>query len=168
MKSIELTDAAYAALKQLADAKGTTPAGIIAALLNLSRPPLAGDALLFYLISPEFTSLADPTERYLGLLGWVARTHAVDFADFVEHQASAQRYLALGREEICEIRQRNLARPIPDTHYWAVMNLSDATRRRFVCRLLEFIGCHDETVGLACRSLGLAVSGTGFRHLLVA
>ncbi len=44
------------------------------------------------------------------------------------------------------------------------MTIDDATRRRFVCRLLEFIGCHDETVVQACRSLGFAAP-SGFRLL---
>ena len=30
---------------------------------------------------------------------------------------------------------------------------------RFVTRLLEFIGCHDETVALACQALGLGSDG---------
>jgi len=168
MKNVELSDAAYAALQQLADAKGVTPADIIAALLNVSRPPLAGDALLFHLTSLEFTAIADPTDRYLALLGWVAKTHAVDFADFVSHQDSGRRYLALSRHEIQEIRQRNHARQIPGTHYWAVMSIDAATQRRFVCRLLEFIGCHDETVALACRALGPAAPGATTHSSLVA
>jgi len=168
MKTVELSDAAYAALEQLAGAKGTTPAAIIAALLGVSRPPLAGDALLFYLTSPEFTALTDPADRYLALLGWVARSHAVDFADFIAHQESGRRYLALSRDDIQEIRQRNRARPIPATQYWAVMSIDQASQRRFVRRLLEFIGCHDETVALACRALALGETAAAAPCVLVA
>ncbi|OHE83180.1 MAG: hypothetical protein A3G75_00885 [Verrucomicrobia bacterium RIFCSPLOWO2_12_FULL_64_8] len=167
VKNIELSDEAYAALKNLADAKGSTPAGIITSLLNLSRPPLAGDALLFYLASPEFAAIADQTDRYLALLAWVARTHALDFADFIAHQESDRRYLALGRDQIREIMQRNHARQIPGTQYWAVMNIDATTKRRFVCRLLEFIGCHDETVVLARHALGFNAVGAA-RHRQVA
>jgi hypothetical protein len=168
MKTVELSDAAYAALEQLAGAKGTTPAGIIAALLGISRPPLTGDALLFHLTSPEFTALTDPSDRYLALLGWVAKSYAVDFADFIAHQESGRHYLALSRDDIQELRQRNRARPIPATHYWAVMSIDPAAKRRFVCRLLEFIGCHDETVTFACRVLNLSAAAPAAPCVLVA
>ena len=168
MKSVELSDAAYAALEQLAGAKGTTPAGIIAALLGVSRPPVTDDALLFYLTSPEFTALADSADRYLALLGWVAKSYAMDFADFIAHQESGRRYLALSRDDIQELRQRNRARPIQATQYWAVMSIDPATKRRFVCRLLEFIGCHDETVALACRALDLGETAPAAPCALVA
>lgn len=70
------------------------------------------------------------------------------------------------RNEINEVRVRNHARQIDGTQFWAVLTIDDVTKRRFVCRLLEFIGCHDETVVLACRSLGFAESGSsGFRLL---
>ncbi|MES1168541.1 MAG: histidine kinase dimerization/phospho-acceptor domain-containing protein, partial [Oleiharenicola lentus] len=58
------------------------------------------------------------------------------------------------------------ARLIDGTQFWAVMTIDDATRRRFVCRLLEFIGCHDETVTQACAVLGLGdTGGFGFKRL---
>jgi negative modulator of initiation of replication len=168
MKTVELSDATYTALEQLAGAKGTTPAEIIAALLGVSRPPLAGDALLFHLTSSEFTALADPADRYLALLSWVAKSYAMDFADFIAHQESGHRYLALSRDDIQEIRQRNRAQPIPATQYWAVMSIDPATKRRFVRRLLEFIGCHDETVALACRTLDLGETTAAAPCVLVA
>ena len=153
MKSVELTDEAYAALERLAAAKGAQPAEILAALLGAGRP-VSGDHLLFYLVGPEFAALPGPDERYLALLAWVARHYACDFADFIAHQASARRYLMLGRDEVNTIRARNLARPIDGTPFWAVMAIADATKARFVRRLLEFIGCHDETVARAQIALG--------------
>ena len=60
--------------------------------------------------------------------------------------------------------QRNHARQIPGTQYWAVMNIDATTRRRFVCRLLEFIGCHDETVALARHALGFDTVETARRE----
>ena len=90
-----------------------------------------------------------------GLLGG----HAHDFAEFIAHQESAHRYLTLGREEVREACARNHARQIGTTPYWAVLAIDDGARARFVRRLLEFVGCQDETVRLALRALGLAVSG---------
>jgi negative modulator of initiation of replication len=166
MKKVELSDEAFIALQQLAAAKNLSPAELIAALIGTDRPPLAGDNLLFFLTRAEFTAQPDATARYLALLSWVARNYACDFADFISHQESGRRYLMLNRDEINEVRSHNQALQIDGTQYWAVMTIDDATKRRFICRLLEFIGCHDETVRQACRALGLGEAGThGFKLL---
>jgi len=157
MKKVELSEATHAALQRLAAAKQVSPEALIATLLNPPERTLAGDSLLFYLAGDEFSRLTDATERYLDLLAWCATHYAADFGDFIAHQESGRRYLAWSRQEINEARSRNQARQIDGTQFWAVMTLDDVTRRRFVCRLLEFIGCHDETVALACRSLDLAI-----------
>ena len=169
MKTLELSDDAFAALERLAAAKNLTPADIIAAMVGEGRPPIGGDNLLFFLVSREFTAVTDPAERYLALLAWVATHYAYDFADFISHQDSAPHYLMLGRDEVQEIRARNQARQIPGSHYWAVMTIDDSTKARFVRGLLEFVGCHDETVRSALRELGLPVRESGgFRLLSVA
>jgi len=118
-----------------------------------------------FLADVDFRALPDPTERYLALLAWCARNHASDFADFISHQESAYRYLFMSREEFDEVRAHNRARQIDGTQFWAVMSIGPGTRRRFVRRLLEFIGCLDETVAEACRALGL---GPDSQHARVA
>jgi hypothetical protein len=165
MKTVELSDETHAALLRLASAHHLTPAELIASLLDAERAGLAGDSLLSYLTGPEFNRESGPDERYLDLLGWCARNHAADFADFVSHQESGRRYLAWHRAEINEARARNQARQIGGTQYWAVMTLDLAGRRRFLCRLLEFIGCHDETVARAGESIDPPASvGSLRRH----
>lgn len=168
VKKIEVSDDAYAALQRLAAAKNLSPAELIATLVDPARPALAGDTLLFHLASEEFTRLADPVDRYLALLAWCARNYATDFADFIAHQESGRRYLAWNRDEINEARAHNHARQIDGTQFWAVMTIDEATKRRFVCRLLEFIGCHDETVAHACRALGFGARAARGFHLLSA
>ena len=165
MKHVELSDEAYAALQELAAAKKLLPSEVLATLLGTGKP-MSGDHLLFYLISAEFTALSGQTERYLALLAWVAKHYACDFADFISHQESARRYLMLSREEVNDVRSHNHARQIDGTQFWAVMSIDDATKARFVRRLLEFIGCHDETVTQAIRTLGLGrAESHGFRLL---
>jgi len=159
MKKLELSDEVYAALERLAAARQLSPAGLVSALVNPAQPVLAADHLLFFLAREEFTRLADPVERYLALLAWAARNYAADFADFISHQDSGRRYLAWNRDDINEARARNHARQIDGTQYWAVMTIDDASRLRFVSRLLEFIGCHDETIVLARHALGFGAAG---------
>ncbi len=168
MKRLELSDEAYAALQRLAAAKNLSPAELVAVLVDPARPPLAGDTLLFHLARAEFTRIADPVERYLDLLAWCARHYATDFADFIAHQESGRRYLGLDRNQLNEARAHNQARQIDGTQFWAVMTIDDATRGRFVRRLLEYIGCHDETVIQACRALGLPGAETAGFGLLSA
>lgn len=166
MKHVELSDEVHAALQRLAAAKNLPPGEVIAALLGAGKP-LAGDHLLFFLVSAEFTTLPGQTDRYLALLAWVAKNYACDFADFISHQESARRYLMLSREDVNEVRVHNHARQIDGTQFWAVMSIDEATKARFVRRLLEFIGCHDETVAQAIAALGFerAESHHGFRLL---
>jgi hypothetical protein len=167
MKNVELNDEAFAALQRLAAVKNQTPSEILAALLGAGRP-VAGDHLLFYLTGPEFNLLTDSTERYLALLAWVAKNYSCDFADFISHQDSARRYLMLNRDAVNEVRSQNQARQIDGTQFWAVMTIDGATRNRFVRRLLEFIGCHDETVDQASQALGFEAGARVFRLLGVA
>lgn len=114
-----------------------------------------GGDLPDFLGGSTFRALIDATERYLALLAWCAANHARDFADFISHQESGHRYLMLSREEVEEIRAHNHSRQIDGTQYWAVMTIDPGSKRRFVRRLLEFIGCRDQTVTEACRALGL-------------
>ena len=138
---------------------------MLTTLLSDAQPPWAGDQLLFFLASTEFTALTDPTARYLALLCWVARNNPGDFADFISHQESGRRYLMLNRDELNEIRSHNHAVQLAGTQYWAVLLIDRTTKRRFVSRLLEFIGCHDKTIAESCRALGLTEAPAVFRLL---
>jgi hypothetical protein len=162
MKTVELRDETYAALERLASSKGLTLDQLLIAMLRESHPLLDGDNLLLFLASAEFRALVDPSERYLALLAWCATNHANDFADFISHQESGHRYLMLSPDEVHEVRAHNHARQIDGTQYWAVMTIDPKSKRRFVRRLLEFIGSRDETVTEAGRALGLIADN--FEH----
>ncbi len=114
------------------------------------------DSLSLYLAGDDFRALPDATERYLALLAWCATNHPNDFADFISHQESGHRYLMLTQDEVRDVRAHNHARQIDGTPFWAVMTIDRKSQRRFVRRLLEFIGCHDQTVVEAIDVLGLA------------
>lgn len=163
MRTVELSDEAFAALQRLAAAKNVSPSDLLAALLGAGKS-VSGDRLLFHLANPEFARLATVDDRYLALLAWVAQHYACDFADFVSHQESGRRYLMLDRDRLNGLRAHNHARQIGGTQFWAVMAIDDATKARFVRRLLEFVGCHDETVAQAIRAVGLeSAEAGGFR-----
>lgn len=166
MKTVDLSEETHAALERLAAAKNLTLDELLAALLQAR--PLDADNLFLYVVSAEFRALLDPIERYLALLAWCATNHASDFADFISHQESGHRYLMLSREEVQEVRVHNHSRQIDGTQFWAVMTIDPRSKWRFVRRLLEFIGCRDETVTEACRALGLGADSERPRLLIVA
>lgn len=159
MKTIDLSDENHAALLSQARERNLTVDELLGALLRKGYPPVAGVDVMPVLAGAEFLALTDPADRYLALLAWCARTHSRDFSDFVSHQESGHRYLMLSPDEVQGIRAHNHARQIDGTQFWAVMNIDVRSQRRFVRRLLEFIGCRDEEVAEVCIALGLASSG---------
>jgi negative regulator of replication initiation len=118
---------------------------------NTERSDEIDRTLLLFLTSSPFNALSDASERYLSLLGWCATNYAGDFTDFVSHQESGHRYLMLSADAVHAAMAHNHARQIANTQFWAVMSLDPGSRKRFVRRLLEFIGFHDSTVTETCR-----------------
>jgi hypothetical protein len=155
MKTVEMSDETHTALQGLAAERNLSIDQLLAALVSEARAFLNGDSLLLFLGGPQFRGLTGPTERYLALLGWCATNHGSDFVEFISHQESGHRYLMLTPDEVQEVRAHNHARQIDGTQFWAVMTIDPTSQCRFVRRLLEFIGCHDQTVAEACRVLGL-------------
>ena len=85
MKTVELSDETYQALQSLAASRNLTLDALLAKLAEEARSA-GGDGLLLFLGGEEFSALTDSAERYLALLGWCARNHGSDFADFISHQ----------------------------------------------------------------------------------
>jgi negative modulator of initiation of replication len=154
MPHIELTPELQAQLTATAQARGCSPADLIASLLESPGQAWLSHPLAAYTFSPEFRAKFSDAERYLALLAWLARNHAPEFSDFIAHHASGRKYLGLSAEEIRETCHHNQARPIDGTHYWAIMNLDTATKRRFLRRLLVFVGMSDEVIAHVTSTLG--------------
>lgn len=104
---------------------------------------------------PEFRALESDADRYIALLAWVARNYAAEFTDFVEHLESGRRYAGMTPAEIRQARGQHRARQIPGTHFWAILDLGAEARRRFLRRLLVFVGLPDEAIAQAAAVPGL-------------
>jgi negative modulator of initiation of replication len=154
MPHIDLPDDLHAHIRKRAVAKGCTESEIIAELLNQPSERIKAHPLVAYTSSAEFRVKATDADRYLALLGWVARNNGADLSDFILHQDSGRVYLGMSAEEIRETCRHNQARPIPESHYWAIMNLDTPTKRRFLKRLLVFIGLTDYVIEHVCGTLG--------------
>ncbi len=156
MKNIEVSDDVYEALKKMTTDFHQSPDDVLAAMLNLRVPSaLSEEPLVAYMLSAEFRAKFTDADKYLAILGWVAAKHASDFTEFIASLASGRRYLGWSREEIIEQCQHNQARQIPGTHYWAIMNIDTATKRRFLARVLEFVGYRDEIIDVVCAAIGM-------------
>jgi hypothetical protein len=88
--------------------------------------------------------------------------------EFIRQESGASPWLWLGRSEIAEQCRQNVSRQIGRTPYWAVLNLEPAIKRRFLFRLLEFIGYSGATIESVCTSLGLGREVRRRFRLLVA
>ena len=155
MKNIEVSDDVYAALQRLATGFHRTPDEVLATLLNVpNAPPDAAEPIAAFVVGPDFRARFTDADKYLALLSWIAVRHGAEFGEFIRSLPGGRRYLTMSREEIIETCRHNQARQIDGTQYWAIMNLDTATKRRFLARVLEFIGYRDEVIEFVCATLG--------------
>jgi negative regulator of replication initiation len=155
MKNIEVSDDVYAALQRLATGFHRTPDEVLATLLNVPAASAeAVDPIAAFIISGEFRAKFTDADKYLALLSWIAAHHGSEFREFIHSLSGGRRFLSLSRDEILETCRHNQARQIDGTQYWAMMNIDTATKRRFVARVLEFIGYRDAVIEFACNVFG--------------
>jgi negative regulator of replication initiation len=163
VKNIEVSDEVYQALQRLATGFHRTPDEVLASLLNVpTGSPEATEPLAAFILSAEFRAKFTDADKYLALLGWIAARHAEEFGEFIRAQSSGRRFLGMSHEEIVETCRHNQARQIDGTQYWAIMNIDTATKRRFLARVLDFIGYRDAVIELACAAMGMRVKTRAF------
>lgn len=170
MKTIEVSDEVHAKLQRLALGSHRTPDEVLASFLRAPlASPEAAEPLAAFVLSAAFRAPSTDADKYLALLGWIATHHSEEFAEFIRRQAGGRRYLSLSREEIWATCRHHEARQIDGTRYWAILNIGADTRRRFLGRLLDFIGYRDEVIEFACGAIGLRQTGRrGHLAVLVA
>src|ERR1017187_3864800 len=159
MKKIDVSDDVYETLKRLTTDFHQSPNDVLAALLNVGAVPGESDEpLVGFLLGTEFRTKFTDADRYLAILGWIASKYGSEFNEFIlslSASPSGRRFLGMSREEIVEQCRHNQARQIPNTHYWAIMNIDTATKRRFLSRVLEFIGYREDIADFACGVIGI-------------
>ena len=166
MKNIEISDEVYDSLQKLATGFHRTPDDVLASLLKVpAGSPEAAEPLAAFALSVEFRSKFTDADRYLALLGWIAERHPADFGEFIRSLPGGRRYLSLSQEEILAACRHNQARQIDGTQFWAIMNIDAATKRRFLARVLEFVGYREEVSEFACGLIGPKRSGRPGRSL---
>lgn len=158
MKRIEVSDDVYERLRSLTTDFQQSPNDVLATLLNIGAARSATeDPLVSFILGTEFRTKYTDADKYLGILGWVAVKHQAEFREYIHSLssgASGRRYIGMSQADIVEQCRHNQARQIPNTHYWAIMNIDTATKRRFLSRSLEFVGYDDDLIEFACSVIG--------------
>lgn len=164
MKKIEVSDDVYAALKKLTTDFNQQPNDVLARLLNVD-PGSLDHPLLTYLNSGEFRSLHKDSDKYLAILGWLASEHPADFREYILSITRGRRHFSMTREEILEQSRYNQARQIPNTPYWAIMNIDTPTKRRFLTRVMVFCGYDEDMTDYTCSAIGMRRPPSRFAFL---
>ncbi len=157
MKQISISNEVFDALQQRVSGFNQSPNSIIAALLEADTQEIIPDSetpILEFLESSDFRASFTDANKYLNLLAWVYQNHETDFRDFIHKQSSRRRYFSLSRDEIINACKHNQARQIPGTQYWAIMNIDQATKKRFLKRILVFMGYHNSVIESAVSVFG--------------
>jgi hypothetical protein len=168
MKTIDVSDEVFAALQRMAMDFHQTPAEVLASLVHAPAGSPAAESLVAFVLSGAFRRRSKEADRYLTLLAWVAAQHTAEFSEFIRSEVGSSRYLSFGRDEVVDSCRRNLSCQIDGTQYWAVMNIDEGMKRRFVSRLLQFIGYRDPAIELVCTAIGLGSTRRGRFGVLVA
>lgn len=143
---IQVSDSLFRELKSRLDSEHPDVESVIRSILDTSGGKLVGDPLFSFTLSHGFRACVNDADRYLALLGKLHEMHRQEFGDFVSAQRLKRRYFGLSKEEVCQDSKYNQARHIPGSKYWAIMNIDTATKRRFLKRLLVYLGYPDEMV----------------------
>jgi negative modulator of initiation of replication len=158
VKKIEVSEDVYEKLKSLTTDFGQSPNDVLATLLNVGAARGASEEpLVSFVLGTEFRTRFTDADKYLGILGWVGVKHGAEFKEYIRSLssgASGRRYLGMTQAEIVEQCRFNQARQIPNTQFWAIMNIDTATKRRFLSRVLEFVGYDDDLIEFVCSIIG--------------
>lgn len=154
MKTIEVSDEAFAALQKLGAGVHRTPDEVLASLLQVpAGSPESAEPLAAFVLGGDFRTKFNAADRYLAVLGWIASRHPADFGEFIRSLPGGRHYLSLPPEEVLAACRRNQARQIDGTQFWAIMNLDATAHRHFLARALEFLGYRAEVIEFVCGSI---------------
>ena len=156
MKQIDVSEDVYDALKRMTTDFNQSPNDVLASLLHLPVSSSEQDnPLTEFLLSTDFRSKFTDADKYLAILGWVAARHPTEFREYIESLGRGRRYLSMSRDDIVAQCRHNQARQIPNSSYWAIMNIDTPTKRRFLSRVLDFCGYREEVVEFTCSAIGM-------------
>jgi hypothetical protein len=155
MKDVELSDEMDAVLQRLARKSHQSPEQVLRELTQVpAGSPEAPEPIVSFVTGSEFSAFGNHADKYLVLLCWIAVRHPAEFGEFIRGQSSNRRFLRMTRDEVVDACREHEARQIDSTQYWAIMNIDAASKRRFVARVLLFIGYRDAVIEFVSAAVG--------------
>lgn len=155
MPLLEIDDDVYRYLLSKAVRIGEDGSSILRRVLGLADPgrttPRSGNgnigaanarehALANFLASQDLFAQRNVTDRYLAILGHLAREHGEDFARIIQVRGRKRRYFGHTEAEVAHSGRSMYPRQVPGTKFWAMTNADTAQKQDILAEVLSILG----------------------------
>ena len=150
MIEIEIDEDVYAAIERNAVGLNKKPNDVLRKLFNIapddqkpisSKTPTIEKSLDSFLQSSEYLRISTADEKYLCLVSWLFKNHS-KLKDSLDNYSSRTRILfSKSRKTIEDSAGGEIViKPIPDVGFFAMVTLSNTSKRKVISKVLEMAG----------------------------
>jgi negative modulator of initiation of replication len=165
MPILELDDDVYQYLLRRAVRIGESGSSILRRELNLADPsegeidpaaqqPSSVERLDAFLMSTSFLVLRTATDRYLAMLGFLAREHGEGFELVLTLRGGSRRWFGRSREEVANSGKSLHPQQIPGTSLWAMTNADTAQKKTILDCVMASLRWSKDVRGRAASAIG--------------
>lgn len=164
MPLLEIDDDVYQYLLRKAIRIGEDGSSILRRELKLVDPGIDGNSspptnesaqdprvavLTVFLSGPRLAAQRNVTDRFLQLLGFLAKQHGEEFPKVLHLRGRNRRYFGRTREEV-ETSGRTLhPQRIPDTNFWAMTNADTPQKKDIISAVMSILGYPKDSISQA-------------------
>lgn len=160
MKTIEISEETFEALRERVKDFGETPDSVIQRLLageanlsvSVSQPKSAASELQSLLESNAFRHL-NGRDRYFRILTFLHDQKPEEFRNIVGLKFGKRVQIAEDAETIEKSGKSTFPELIPDTPYWALTNLSNRSKRDVIFSAMQLLKYPEADIRLAVNSI---------------
>ena len=160
MHTIQVDDGVLKALEAQVSGFGQTPNDVLRRLLDLDGGTTAApshaavkDPVLKLLESPSFLALSEAEERYLAILGVLYSNHRTHFSRLETYGKGKRPYFARSTEAIKAAAPYAGAKAVPNSPYFALTTLDNASKRKVLQKALTMFGYRASTTSKATATI---------------
>lgn len=170
--NIEVDNEVYDALAKRVTGFNQGPNDVLRVLLGLnaakpSEPTNGADeqskglpTLVQFVESQSYRGRKTAVEKYLLLLSWLSKAHAVEFAKIERFRRGKRVYFATDSNLIHESGQSLSVKQIPGTSYYALATLDNRSKRVIIRDILDLFGYPHEI----CAKVAETIEDSGIRR----
>src|ERR1035437_8478607 len=163
MIEIEVDEHVYAAIERNAIGLNKKPNDVLRQLFNLapdsqkiisSKKSTIGETLDSFLQSDEYLRMSTADEKYLCLVGWLFKNHP-KLKDSLDDYSPRTRILFSKNRKAIEDSAGGaiVIKPIPEVVFYAMVTLSNPSKRKVVSKVLEMAGYDDPQIQRVLKTL---------------